>query len=85
MANNIDVNYIKSTMSQMYDLITDLQRKIYIYAHHIHLIENIIETNGVLKPGDFAIKWMDYMRNEVGMVEADGTMQGFLKINKYGC
>ena len=51
----------------------------------ISLLRTMLSQRGILPYADFDRRFKQHLRNDVGVVERDGIMQGSLKIKFYGC
>jgi hypothetical protein len=62
------------------------QYRIAIYNLELRsaLLIKILEEKGIVVKDEFDKRWPIYLRNDVGIIEPDGKMQGVLKVTFYG-
>ena len=71
-------------VGQISNILEQYRANIYNLEIRLQLLMKILEEKGALVLGEFDQRWPTYLKNNVGVLEADGIMAGSLKIHIYG-
>jgi hypothetical protein len=82
MADSPDILSLK--IAQVSTVLEQYRATLYNIELRHNLLIKMMEEKGLIAPEEFEKRWPLYLKNTVGVVEADGLMSGSLKVKIYG-
>lgn len=70
-------------IAQLSQVIEQYRVSMYNDELRLGLLLKIIEEKGLIAPGEFDKRWPLYLRNDIGVPDQNGNMEGSLKIKIY--
>lgn len=81
MAESIDSLNLK--IAQLVQIVDQYRVNMYNDEMRLCLLLKIMEEKGIIVPGEFDKRWPLYLKNDVGVPDSNGFMEGSLKIKMY--
>lgn len=81
MAESIDSLNLK--IAQLVQIVDQYRVNMYNDEMRLCLLLKIMEEKGIIVPGEFDKRWPLYLKNDVGVPDSNGLMEGSLKIKMY--
>ncbi len=79
---SIDLLMLRTLQQQQ--ILDQYRVAIYNLELRSSLLIKMLEEKGILVREEFDKRWPVYLKNDVGIIEQDGRMQGTLKVTFYG-
>lgn len=78
-----DSELLNLRLSQQTQILDQYRLNLYNMELKIGLIVKMMEEKGVFALGEFDKRWPLFLKNDVGTLNPDGSMEGDLKISFY--
>jgi hypothetical protein len=82
MADSPDILSLK--IAQVTQVLEQYRMNIYNLELKNNLLIKMLEEKGIMAIDEFEKRWPLYLKNNVGIVGADGIMEGNLKVHFWG-